>query len=92
MLQPVFDNDYMPRIAESGWPAHWQLEPPTDGHTAGAWNSDDYATFHTNGAALASAGFATAISCRRTDSGKPPSANPSHRRTSGRTDHRLHGL
>ena len=23
MLQPVFDNDYMPRIANEGWPARW---------------------------------------------------------------------
>ena len=23
MLQPVFDNDYMPRIAKYGWPARW---------------------------------------------------------------------
>ena len=27
MLQPVFDNDYMPRIAKYGWPARWQPEP-----------------------------------------------------------------
>ncbi len=49
MLQPVFDNDYMPRIAEYGWPARWQPEPAADGSTAGAWSSDDYVTFHTDG-------------------------------------------
>jgi signal peptidase I len=52
MLQPVFDNDYMPRIAESGWPARWQPEPAADGSTAGAWSSDDSATFHTDGTAV----------------------------------------
>jgi len=51
MLQPVFDNDYMPRIAEAGWPARWQPEPPADGSTAGAWSSDENATFHTDGTA-----------------------------------------
>ena len=51
MLQPVFDNDYMPRIAEAGWPARWQPEPSADGSTAGTWSSDDYATFHTDGTA-----------------------------------------
>ena len=30
MLQPVFDNDYMPRIAEYGWPARWQPEPTAE--------------------------------------------------------------
>ena len=30
MLQPVFDNDYMPRIAECGWPVRWQPEPTAD--------------------------------------------------------------
>ena len=27
MLQPVFDNDYMPRIAKYGWPARWYRRP-----------------------------------------------------------------
>ena len=49
MLQPVFDNDYMPQIAKCGWPARWQPEPSADGSTAGQWSSDDYATFHTDG-------------------------------------------
>jgi signal peptidase I len=26
MLQPVFDNDYMPRIAEFGWPERWTAD------------------------------------------------------------------
>jgi len=47
VLQPVFDNDYMPRIAEYGWPARWQAESST----GGAWASEDYATFHTDGTA-----------------------------------------
>jgi signal peptidase I len=51
MLQPVFDNDYMPRLVEYGWPARWQAEPPANGSTAGAWSSEDYATFHTDGTA-----------------------------------------
>jgi signal peptidase I len=51
MLQPVFDNNYMPKIAEFGWPARWQPEPSGDGSTAGAWTSDDYTTFRTDGAA-----------------------------------------
>ena len=51
MLQPVFDNDYMPRIAEYGWPARWRPEPSADQSAAGAWSSDDYATFSTDGTA-----------------------------------------
>ncbi len=30
MLQPVFDNDYMPAIEKLGWPARWQPEPSAD--------------------------------------------------------------
>ena len=51
MLQPVFDNDYMPRIAKDGWPPRWQPEPAADGSAAGAWSSDDHVTFHTDGTA-----------------------------------------
>ena len=51
MLQPVFNNDYMPRIAEYGWPARWQSGLATDGSTVGAWYSDDGATFQTDGTA-----------------------------------------
>jgi signal peptidase I len=38
MLQPVFDNDYMPRIAEYGWPARWYADTETaaGGKPAGA--------------------------------------------------------
>jgi signal peptidase I len=54
MLQPVFDNDYMPRLAEYGWPTRWQPTSATpdkdNGKTAGAWSSDDYVTFHSDGA------------------------------------------
>lgn len=51
MLQPVFDNDYMAKIAELGWPARWQPERPAGGNTAGAWTSDDFTTFRTDGTA-----------------------------------------
>lgn len=51
MLQPVFDNDYMPKIAELGWPVRWQSESADNGSTAGAWASDDNTTFHTDGSA-----------------------------------------
>jgi signal peptidase I len=51
MLQPVFDNDYMSRIAEYGWPARWQPEAGADGSTTGAWSSEDHVTFHTEGTA-----------------------------------------
>lgn len=50
MLQPVFDNDTMPEIAEYGWPTRWQPEPTSGGSTAGAWHSEDYTTFQTDGA------------------------------------------
>jgi signal peptidase I len=47
MLQPVFDNDLMPRIAKDGWPARWTADKTSDG----AWKSDDWATFQTDGTA-----------------------------------------
>ena len=50
MLQPVFDNDYMPAIAKYGWPVRWQSDSAPSG-AAGAWTSDDYATYSTDGAA-----------------------------------------
>jgi signal peptidase I len=43
MLQPVFDNDYMPAIAKLGWPERWRAEPP------GGWQSDGSAAFKTDG-------------------------------------------
>jgi len=48
MLQPVFDNQYMPRIAESGWPDRWvsELKP-----LEGGWTTEDRVTFHADGAA-----------------------------------------
>lgn len=48
MLQPVFDNDYMPRIAEYGWPARWYADSPKD---AATWKAEDDATFRTDGRA-----------------------------------------
>ena len=46
MLQPVFDNRYMPRIASLGWPERWRPDA-----AQGAWNCDDYVTFQTDGTA-----------------------------------------
>ena len=51
MLQPVFDNDYMPEIAKCGWPARWTPQAAADASDAGAWQSDDSATFSTDGKA-----------------------------------------
>ena len=31
MLQPVFDNDYMPEIAKYGWPARWYCDSAAGG-------------------------------------------------------------
>jgi signal peptidase I len=50
MLQIVFDNDYMPAIAKYGWPVRWQSGSGSSGE-AGAWTSDDFATYSTDGAA-----------------------------------------
>jgi signal peptidase I len=51
MLQPVFDNDYMPKLASLGWPARWKPETTADASTAGTWHSEDAATFRSDGAA-----------------------------------------
>ena len=51
ILQPVFDNDYMPKMAEYGWPASWRPETIGNASTAGAWRSNDYATFSVDGSA-----------------------------------------
>jgi signal peptidase I len=48
MLQPVFDNDYMPAIARYGWPVRWQTDPASS-DAPGAWTSDDYANYRTDG-------------------------------------------
>lgn len=50
MLQMVFDNDYMPSIAKYGWPVRWQSDSDSN-EAAGAWTSDDYTTYQTDGAA-----------------------------------------
>jgi len=50
MLQPVFDNDYMPAIAKSGCPVRWKSDPAPSG-AAGAWTSDDKIAYSTDGAA-----------------------------------------
>jgi signal peptidase I len=46
MLQPVFDNDYMPPIAKDGWPVRWS---PVSESAAGDWHTDDLASFSING-------------------------------------------
>jgi signal peptidase I len=50
MLQPVFDNDYMPAIAKYGWPVRWQSDS-TSSEASGAWTSDDSANYRTDGTA-----------------------------------------
>ena len=51
MLQPVFDNDFMPTIEKLGWPVRWQAGPPPDGSAAGQWTSADHAVYETDGSA-----------------------------------------
>jgi signal peptidase I len=51
MLQPVFQNDYMPRIAAEGWPQRWATEPSTDGAATGGWAADADASFRADGTA-----------------------------------------
>jgi signal peptidase I len=53
MLQPVFDNDYMPKIAKLGWPERWYSESasPAKERTGGAWRTDDSAAFLIDGTA-----------------------------------------
>ena len=51
MLQPVFDNDYMPKIANDGWPPRWSSQPAADATAQGAWQSNDLTTFSTDGKA-----------------------------------------
>lgn len=49
MLQPVFDNDVMPKIAERGFPARWR---PPDGSTPGGWQpAEDDPWLETDGSA-----------------------------------------
>jgi signal peptidase I len=52
MLQPVFDNDYMPDIARYGWPARWQADSISN-KPAGDWTSEDDSTYQTDGDATA---------------------------------------
>ena len=49
MLQPVFDNDYTPKIAKYGWPARWYSQG--NAPAAGPWTSEDDTVFQTDGAA-----------------------------------------
>ena len=50
MLQPVFDNDYMPTIAKLGWPIRW-LPDSTSNDPANTWISDDSTNYQTDGKA-----------------------------------------
>ncbi len=50
MLQSVFDNDYMPAIAKYSWPMRWRPDSAA-GDSAGAWTSDDFADFQSDGTA-----------------------------------------
>jgi len=49
VLQPVFDNRYMPAIAELGWPERWRPEPTAAGEPG--WTSDDRVAFRADGSA-----------------------------------------
>jgi signal peptidase I len=57
MLQPVFDNDYMPEIADKGWPDRWhsELASPAGVAAAGVWRTKDKdkSTFLIDGTAKA---------------------------------------
>jgi signal peptidase I len=47
MLQPVFDNDLMPKMVEElGLPVRWRTQDPK---TAGQWTSADHAVYETDG-------------------------------------------
>ncbi|MCE5267438.1 MAG: signal peptidase I [Planctomycetaceae bacterium] len=46
MLQPVFDNDYMPEIAKHGWPARWEADRA---HGPNTWQTEGYTTFSIDG-------------------------------------------
>ncbi len=48
MLQPVFDNDYMPAIAKHGWPERWTHDGPA---AAGTWRSEGHSTLAIDGQA-----------------------------------------
>ena len=85
MLQPVFDNDYMPRIAEYGWPRAGSPNRPPTAARRGHGVPTTIRRFTPTAQPPASAGFAIAISCRPIGSGKPPPTSASIRR---RTSHR----
>jgi len=56
MLQPVFDNDLMPKIMEYGFPVRWRPWPSPEGSSAGAWQpAADYRSYETSGGAAAEA-------------------------------------
>jgi signal peptidase I len=52
MLQPVFDNDLMPKMAKDcGLPVRWRPQKPLDGGKTGQWTSTDHAVYETDGSA-----------------------------------------
>jgi signal peptidase I len=52
MLQPVFDNDLMPKLADYGYPARWTAWPAADESNDGQWQSaDNCQTYQTDGQA-----------------------------------------
>ena len=56
MLQPVFDNNLMPKIMEYGFPARWRPWPSPEGSSAGAWEPlDNYRSYESGGAAAGEA-------------------------------------
>jgi signal peptidase I len=42
MLQPVFDNDLMPKLKDLGLPERWRAEPAT-------WTTKDFSDYHLDG-------------------------------------------
>ena len=71
MLQPVFDNDYMPRIAKYGWPARWHADAGAAAHRGRAPGLRTTMRVSTPTARPpASNGCDTTTWCRRSSSGK----------------------
>ena len=50
MLQPVFDNDYVPKLIELGWPARWLPDGPS-GVPSGWTASDNHRVYRADGTA-----------------------------------------
>lgn len=50
MLQPVFDNDYMPVIKKMGWPVRWHSDSAIK-KESDAWTTEDNSSYLINGTA-----------------------------------------